>query len=68
MLYLIGLEFDVAFLRCCFLVLMYTVMMLVMIMAVRSNVTTAVAELAAIPAMLDLFPLSEFTAMLTAVG
>ena len=67
-LYLIGLEFDVAFLRCFFLVLMYTAMMLVMIMAVSSNVTAAVAELAAIPAMLDLFPLSEFTDVLTAIG
>ena len=47
---------------------MYTAMMLVMIMAVSSNVTAAVAELAAIPAMLDLFPLSEFTDVLTAIG
>ena len=66
-LYLIGQEFDVAFLRCCFLVLMYTAMMLVMIMAVSSNVTAAVAEPTAIPVM-DLFPLSEFTAILTAIG
>ena len=47
---------------------MYTAMMLVMIMAVSSNVTAAVAELAVIPAILDLFPLSEFIAMFTAIG
>ena len=47
---------------------MYTVMMLVMIMAVSSNVTTAAAEPTVIPVMLDLFPLSECTAMLTAIG
>ena len=47
---------------------MYTAMMLVMIMAVSSDVTAAVAEPPAIPTMLDLFPLSEFTAMLTAIG